>query len=67
MADGYNLRTRPYPSDFPGLVTDWNPACACGHAQHVHDYTGDDVVTGWGACEMAGCPCYRFRDAEDED
>ena len=25
------------PCDAPALITDLNPACLCGHAQHVHE------------------------------
>ena len=64
LDDGFTRVTRPYPSDAPTVVTEWNRACACGHAQHAHDYAGDAYEPAWGVCEIAGCPCRQFEDAE---
>ena len=51
------------PCDAPALITDLNPACLCGHAQHVHE---PDLSWDGGAvysrCTIEECPCRRFRD-----
>ena len=52
----------PYPSDFPMLISDYNPACLCGHAREAHDYSGDEIQTAWGVCDVEGCACEKFRD-----
>lgn len=67
MADNFTQVTRPYPHDRPDLVTDWNPACECGHAKHAHDYAGDQYRAEWGVCDVDGCLCTGYRDAEDDE
>lgn len=61
-SDGYTRVTRPYPSDAPAIVTLWNPACACGHAQAVHEYDGDEFRVSYGPCEVARCGCGAFTE-----
>jgi hypothetical protein len=38
----------------------------CGHIRADHDYSGDEIVAGWGCCEVEDCLCGRFEvDYED--